>query len=144
MSLLFLLSLISFAFSFSVLCRKGRSQSIMVSTSLPSFIQISSTNSSFTEKLSTPQKKFQIRISTNSLPFPSLPSCKPLQNSVPLAASLAILLWTTPGRYHYHVLLLSCTMLCHYVVLCRLKFHSLIYYFIDKCLLEVYFISQVF
>ncbi|XP_027913206.1 uncharacterized protein LOC114173159 [Vigna unguiculata] len=98
MSLLFLLSLISFAFSFSVLCRKGRSQSIMVSTSLPSFIQISSTNSSFTEKLSTPQKKFQIRISTNSLPFPSLPSCKPLQNSVPLAASLAILLWTTPAN----------------------------------------------
>ncbi|BAT99096.1 uncharacterized protein LOC124821291 [Vigna umbellata] len=75
----------------------------MVSTSLPSFIQISSTNSSFTEKLSIPQNKFQIRISTRhthsiSLPFPSLPSCKALQNSVPFAASLAILLWSTPAN----------------------------------------------
>lgn len=106
----------------------------MGATSLPSFIQISSTHSIFTEKLSTPQKKFQIRISTrhtNSLSwtFPSLPSCKALQNSVPLAASLAILLWSTPGRYYqYHVLLfmqLTFIMLCHYVVLCWLKFHSL-------------------
>ncbi|KAK7368145.1 hypothetical protein VNO80_10168 [Phaseolus coccineus] len=75
----------------------------MGATSLPSFIQMSSTHSIFTEKLSTPRKKFQIRISTRhtyslSWTFPSLPSCKELQNSVPLAASLAILLWSTPAN----------------------------------------------
>jgi len=76
----------------------------MGATSLPSFIQMSSTHSTFTEKLTTPQKKFQIGISKRqtysiSWPSPSLPSCKALQNYVPLAASLAILLWSTPGRY---------------------------------------------
>ncbi|CAJ1931959.1 unnamed protein product [Sphenostylis stenocarpa] len=75
----------------------------MASASLPSFIQMSSTHSTFTEKLTTPQKKFQIGIPTRhthsiSWPFPSPPSCKALQKSVPLAASLAILLWSAPAN----------------------------------------------
>ncbi|TKY69614.1 hypothetical protein E2542_SST05892 [Spatholobus suberectus] len=74
----------------------------MGSSSLPSFIQMSSTHSSFSEKLSTPQKKFQIGIPTRdthfSWSFSSPPSCKALHKSVPLAASIAILLWSTPAH----------------------------------------------
>ena len=79
----------------------------MGSTSLPSFIQMSSTtHSSFSEKLITPQKKFQIGTPTTtardthttiSWSFPS-PLCKALHKSVPLAASLSILLWSTPAH----------------------------------------------
>ncbi|XP_061369699.1 uncharacterized protein LOC133312504 [Gastrolobium bilobum] len=68
----------------------------MGSSSLPSFIQMSSTYSS------SPQKKFQIGIArTNtqfSWSFSSPPSCKVLYKSVPLAASIAILLWSSPAH----------------------------------------------
>ncbi|XP_020217615.1 uncharacterized protein LOC109801055 isoform X2 [Cajanus cajan] len=64
----------------------------MGSTSLPSSIQMSSTHSTFTQKLSTPLKKFQIVMPTRDTQF----SCKLLHKSVPLAASIAILLWSTP------------------------------------------------
>jgi len=87
--------------------QRRREKPIMGSTSLPSFIQMSSTtHSSFSEKLITPQKKFQIGTPTTtardthttiSWSFPS-PLCKALHKSVPLAASLSILLWSTPGR----------------------------------------------
>ncbi|XP_020217614.1 uncharacterized protein LOC109801055 isoform X1 [Cajanus cajan] len=66
----------------------------MGSTSLPSSIQMSSTHSTFTQKLSTPLKKFQIVMPTRDTQF----SCKLLHKSVPLAASIAILLWSTPAH----------------------------------------------
>ncbi|RDX85874.1 hypothetical protein CR513_32865 [Mucuna pruriens] len=74
----------------------------MGSSSLPSFIQMPSTHSSFSEKLSTHLKKFQIGTPTRDTHFSwscsSPPSCKALHKSVPLAASLAILLWSTPAH----------------------------------------------
>lgn len=74
---------------------------IMGSSLLPSFIQMSSTYPSLYEKPSNPQKKFQIGISRRdtdfSWSFSSLPSCKAINKSVPLAASIAILLWSSPG-----------------------------------------------
>ncbi|KAL2349186.1 hypothetical protein Fmac_003186 [Flemingia macrophylla] len=66
----------------------------MGSTSLPSFIQMPSTHSSFSEKHIAPLKKFQIVIPTKDTKF----SCKVLHKSVPLAASIAILLWSTPAH----------------------------------------------
>ncbi|OIW04724.1 hypothetical protein TanjilG_06716 [Lupinus angustifolius] len=68
----------------------------MGSTSLSSIIHISST-------YSNPQKKFQIgMISRRHIDFPlsfsSLPSSKVLQKSVPLAASIALLLWSSPAH----------------------------------------------
>ncbi|KAK7309952.1 hypothetical protein RJT34_07109 [Clitoria ternatea] len=66
----------------------------MGSSSLSSFfLHISSTpHSNFTQKLSTPQNKFQIGISTKETHF----SRKVLHKSLPLAASIAVLLWSTP------------------------------------------------
>ncbi|XP_004490142.1 uncharacterized protein [Cicer arietinum] len=70
------------------------------SSSLPSFIHIST----FSDKLSTPpHKKFQFGITKRythlscSLSSPS-PSYNVLQKSLPLAASIAILLWSTPAH----------------------------------------------
>jgi hypothetical protein len=78
----------------------------MGSSSLPSFIQIST----FCEKLSTPQKKVQFGITKNDTKFScslsSHHSYNILQKSVPLAASIAILLWSTPGKVtFYHALM---------------------------------------
>ncbi|XP_027361439.1 uncharacterized protein LOC113869349 isoform X2 [Abrus precatorius] len=74
----------------------------MGSSSLPSFIQMPSTHSSFSEKHSSPQKKFQVRIPKRdtqfSWSFSSRPYCKVLHESIPLAASIAILLWSTPAH----------------------------------------------
>nr|ACU15270.1 unknown [Glycine max] len=74
-------------------------------TSLPSFIQMSSaTHSSFSEKLRNPQKKSQIVIPTTTrethttISWSFSSQCKALHKSVPLAASLAILLWSTPAH----------------------------------------------
>jgi hypothetical protein len=70
----------------------------MGSSSLPSFIQIST----LSEKLTTPQKKVQFGITKRDTKFScslsSPPSYNILQKSVPLAASIAILLWSTPGN----------------------------------------------
>ncbi|KAK7274904.1 hypothetical protein RIF29_16005 [Crotalaria pallida] len=69
----------------------------MGSSSLPSFIQMSST-------CSNPQRKFQhgMILSRRDIEFPwsfsSLPSSKVLHKSVPLAASIAILLWSSPAH----------------------------------------------
>ncbi|WJX62707.1 hypothetical protein P8452_47672 [Trifolium repens] len=70
----------------------------MGSSSLPSFIQIST----LSEKLTTPQKKVQFGITKRDTKFScslsSPPSYNILQKSVPLAASIAILLWSTPAH----------------------------------------------
>ncbi|KAK2375400.1 hypothetical protein QL285_076291 [Trifolium repens] len=70
----------------------------MGSSSLPSFIQIST----LCEKLTTPQKKVQFGITKRDTKFScslsSPPSYNILQKSVPLAASIAILLWSTPAH----------------------------------------------
>ncbi|XP_057448148.1 uncharacterized protein LOC130739769 [Lotus japonicus] len=71
----------------------------MGASSLPSFIQVMPSSH---EKLSTHQKKFQIGIPTRdtqfSWSFSSPPSCKVLHKSLPLAASIAILLWSSPAH----------------------------------------------
>ncbi|CAL5188635.1 unnamed protein product [Lathyrus oleraceus] len=69
----------------------------MGSSSLPSFIQIST----FSQKLTTPQNSSHFSITKRNTQFscslsPS-PSHNILQKSLPLAASIAILLWSTPG-----------------------------------------------
>ncbi|KAI5437752.1 uncharacterized protein LOC127119625 [Lathyrus oleraceus] len=70
----------------------------MGSSSLPSFIQIST----FSQKLTTPQNSSHFSITKRNTQFscslsPS-PSHNILQKSLPLAASIAILLWSTPAH----------------------------------------------
>ncbi|KAI4314105.1 hypothetical protein L6164_027042 [Bauhinia variegata] len=73
----------------------------MSSFPLPCFFQITSPNSAVSVKSNNTCKKFQIGIprrSNNNWQLSSLPSCKILQKSVPLAASIAILLWSSPAN----------------------------------------------
>ncbi|CAI8588008.1 unnamed protein product [Vicia faba] len=74
---------------------------IMASFSLPSFIQIST----LSQKLTTPQNNFHFAITQRNSELScslssssSFPSHNILQMSLPLAASLAILLWSTPAH----------------------------------------------
>ncbi|MED6128486.1 hypothetical protein PIB30_098411 [Stylosanthes scabra] len=74
----------------------------MGSFSLPPFIQIPSTSDY--EKCSNLQKKFQTAASKRdphtefSLSFSSLPSFNAIHKTLPLAASIAILLWSSPAH----------------------------------------------
>lgn len=67
---------------------------IMASSSLPSFLQIPT----FSQKLTTSQNNLHFAVSKRDKELSSSPSHNILQKSLPLAASLAILLWSTPGR----------------------------------------------
>ncbi|XP_058769322.1 uncharacterized protein LOC131643185 [Vicia villosa] len=68
--------------------------SIMASSSLHSFIQIPT----FSQKLTTSQNNLHFAITKRDKELSSSPSHNILQKSLPLAASLAILLWSTPAH----------------------------------------------
>ncbi|KAJ7943389.1 Acetyl-CoA decarbonylase/synthase complex subunit alpha 1 [Quillaja saponaria] len=69
---------------------------------LSNFPQISSANFVACEKSTKPKKKFQVGCfktpNNSSWSQPSLPSCGVLHKSVPLAASVAFLLWSSPAN----------------------------------------------